>query len=696
MTDTNRHTSNTVNTNTVNGLIVQGGLVTGDIHQHLPAPRPPTPPPCQLLSAPAGFVGRDDKLAALDACTTAVISAIGGAGGIGKTWLALTWANRNLGRFPDGQLSADLRGFGPAAPRHPADVLADFLAALGVDRDHQPTDLDARIALYRTHTAGRRLLILLDNAATADQVEPLLPGGTTCTVLITSRHRLPSLLARHGAHPVHVDVLTDAEARTLLEAALGHSAERAVTELIALCKGFPLALGLIAARIRSEPTLIDDLVADLGALGLAALDSDDPAASLPTVLSWSLRRLTEQHRTVFGLLGIAPGPDIALPAVVSLTWLSHSLARQALSALEEASLLERRPGGRYVMHDLIRDYAASTVLSEDVREAALVRVTDFYLHTAFAADRLLESHTTFVPPDPPAAGVHPFPLPDFAAALHWMEAEHAALLATQRAALAIGRHHVVPHLAWILSTFHHMRGNFRDAFTAWQAALDAAAHLPDPSIRGRAHRNLGRACTHLGRHEEAIEHLDQALGVAADHHDATQQAFTHQALALAWAGRGNDRRALEHARHALDLCRDLELPLWEATSLNMMGWYSARLGEFGAARDLCLAALDLYRRHDHPGGKADTLDSLGYIAHHSGDHRQALDHYHQALLVRRPTGDAYEVANTLDSIGRPYAASGQQGRARAVWLEALDLYRQQGRTADAERVQRQLDELRPP
>ncbi|MFI9388950.1 NB-ARC domain-containing protein [Kutzneria sp. NPDC052558] len=343
-------TNNTVNADVVNG-VVQAGLITGGVHNYLPAPQPPTPTPRQLLAAPADFVGRADQLAALDRALapadgeqnragTAVISAIGGAGGIGKTWLALTWAHHNLDRFPNGQLSVDLRGFSPGEPRHPTDVLADFLAALGVDRDHQPTDLDARVALYRTHTAGKRLLILLDNAATTDQIEPLLPGGTTSTVLVTSRHRLPALLTRRGARPMYLDVLTDTEAHTLLYAALGSirdraAVEQAITELIGLCKGFPLALGLIAARIRTHPDLLDDLVADLRDLGLDALDSDDPTASLPSVLSWSLRHLAEQHRTAFALLGIAPGPEITLPAMVSLAGSSQAGARESLSVLEE-------------------------------------------------------------------------------------------------------------------------------------------------------------------------------------------------------------------------------------------------------------------------------------------------------------------------------------------------------------------------
>jgi nucleoside phosphorylase/tetratricopeptide (TPR) repeat protein len=686
---------------------------------------PPTPTagavPQQLLAAPPRFVGRADQMAELDRAlttpedaspgagpgggATAVISAIGGTGGIGKTWLALTWAHRNLHHFPDGQLSADLRGFSPGQPRHAADVLADFLSALGVDRDHQPTEPDARIALYRTHTTGKRMLILLDNAATPEHVEPLLPGGSTCTVLITSRNRLRGLVARHGARPVHVDVLTDAEARTLLTTALDDAhacvtadAEQAITELIRLCGGFPLALGLISARIRTDPALLDDIVSDLRDLGLDALDDGDPTASLPTVLSWSLRHLTDEQRTLFGLLGIAPGPDTTLPAVVSLTLLSQVHAHMALSALEEASLIERRSQGRYAMHDIVRDYAATTAhdLPDDVRKTALVRVMDFHLHTAQAADRLLAPHRLIQDPGPPASGVHLLPLLDVADAMAWLEAEHATLLATQRIAVVLGRHPVVWHLAWVLETFHLRQARLRDAVASWRAALEAAAHLPDPSARIRAHRFLGLDCSRLGLHEEAIVHLDQALDLAVRHHDLTEQATTHQVLAFAWEPRGDDRRAMIHARHALDLYRALDRPVWEADALNLVGWFATRLGDFDTARGHCLAALTLHRHHNHPAGEAATLDTLGLIAHRTGDHRQAVDHYHQALTQYRTLGYAYEVANTLDNVGHPHAALRQHEQARAVWREALELYREQGRTADAERVQRQLDELGDP
>ncbi|MEU4806417.1 tetratricopeptide repeat protein [Actinosynnema sp. NPDC023587] len=688
------------------------GILAGGLHLHPPPPRPSVPTPRQLGPRPAGFVGRADQLAALDRALvtdtrtgdgghgtggTAVISAIGGTGGIGKTWLAQTWAHRNLHRFPDGQLATDLRGFSPGDSRRPVDVLGDFLAALGVDRDRQPTDLDARIGLYRTHTTGKRLLVLLDNAARADQILPLLPGGDTCTVLITSRDRLRSLVARHDARPVHLDILTETEAHTLLTTALDSTTDtdQAIPGLVELCGGFPLALGLIAARIRTRPHLLHDIAAELRDLGLDALDSDDPDASLPTVLSWSLRHLTHAQRTLFALLGIAPGPDTTPPAVAALTGQPRAHACKALTALEEASLLERRPGGRYAMHDLVRAFATTTAhtLPDGVQKAALVRVTDFHLHTAHTADRLLDPQGTLVRPEPPAPGIHPHPLPDAAAAMAWLDAEHTTLLATQRTAAALSRHLVVWHLAWVLDIFHFRRGHRRDALNSWRIALEAAEHLPDFTTRSRAHRNLSSAYSRMGLHEEATDHLDRALKLAVRHRDPTEQAHTHRVLALVWGSRGDARRALDHAHRALDLFRTLDLSVWEAVALNLVGWHSARLGELDAARDCCHAALVMHRDHRNLDGESNTLDSLGFIARRAGEHQQAVDYYHQALTLYRALDNAYQVADALDHTGHPHAALGRHEQARVAWREALELYREQGRTFDAERVQRQLDDL---
>ena len=709
------------------GSVVQAGVVHGDIHLHPAAPAPALPR--QLPASPGMFTGRATELAELDHALTAtfpqtragerspaksgaasagtaagatvVISAIGGAGGIGKTWLVVRWAHTRMEWFPDGQLFVDLRGFSPTGePMSPAVAVRGFLDTLGIVPDRIPVELEAQAALYRSLVADKRMLIVLDNAATVEQVAPLLPGGRACTVVVTSRRILTGLIARHGAHHLNLDVLTDTEARALLERRLGAArmaAEpRAVAALLGWCRGFPLALGLLAGRAQVYPGLpLAQLAAELRESSVDALDDDDPAASLPVVLATSHRALTLEQQHVFGLLGIAPGPDISL-AAASLTGLSAARIGRLLRDLRDASLLYRDPHDRYSMHDLIRSFAATTAhrdLPDDPRDAALDRVVDFYLHTAHTADRVLSPHREPIRLAPPVPGAHPRPLSDAPAALAWLDTEHACLLAAQHTAALRHHHQIVSQLAGTLITFHQRRGHRHDDLAVWRAVLEVAAHLPDPTTRALAHRRLGHACSELGRHEEAIEHLCQALALAEHHHDPTRQAHVHQALARAWERRGDDRRALTHARRALALYQPLDQPIGKADALNSVGWHASRLGEYGTARAHCQEALTLYRQHHAHEGEANTLDSLGFIDHHTGRHQQAVHHYRQALTLFHALGNTVEAANTLDRLGHPHAALGRQDQARAAWGEALELYRQQGRDTDAERVQRRLDSL---
>ncbi|WP_342749831.1 AfsR/SARP family transcriptional regulator [Umezawaea tangerina] len=667
--------------------------------------------PRQLPAPPTPFIGRDDELDLLDtavdvpgSATTVVLSALAGAGGIGKTWLALHWAHRNVDRFPDGQLFVDLRGYSHhSEPLSPATAIRGFLTALGVDPTSLSADLDAQAALYRSLLVGKRMLVVLDNAATAEQVTPLLPGSPTCTVLVTSRTRLASLIDRHGAVHVQLDVLADTEAWQLLTGRL-HRARiapqpEAVAELVELCGGYPLALSITARKAATRPGVaLAEIAAELRELGMETLDHDtDPAASLPAVLSWSLRRLTDVQRTVFGLLGIAPGPDTTVPALVSLTGLPEAQTRRALHALEDASLVHRRAHGRYAMHDLIRACAATTAhqdLTGQVREEALRRLLDFYTHTACAADRFLNPHRLPVHLAPTAPGVRPHRLPDAQAALAWFDAEHACLLASHQTAVGHGWHADVWNLTRALDTFHSLRGHRHDRLVMWQAAAEAATHLPDPTALAHAHRALGLVCAGLGRLEQAIAHLRLALTEAEHHEDPTQQAHIHVALTAAWEHLGDDRRALDHARRALDLHRGLDQPVAEAEALNVVGWYSARLGDYDTARVHCHAALTLHRRHrGSPDGEANTLDTLGFIAHRTGHHAQAVAHYAHALALYRDHGYTHQVPPALDALGHPHAALGHHDQARSVWREALELYREQGRDDDAERIRRQLDGL---
>jgi len=695
---------------------LHGRVLRGSPDLIAPAPAAPAgveQVPREFPPAPLAFVGRADELATLTETLdrepgrhrVVHISALAGAGGVGKTWLVLHWANTHRDRFPDGQLFADLHGFSPTdAPLEPSVVVRGFLGALGVAPSRIPPDPHAQAALYRKLVAGKQLLVVLDNAVDADQVIPLLPDSPTCTTVVTSRRHLAPLITRYGARHLQLDILTHGEAHALLTERLGTarlSAEpRAADELIGLCGRYPLALAIVSRHAHTRPHIpLAEFAAELRDLGLDALDHDDPTVSLPAVLSWSLRALTDEQRTVFALLGIAPGPDIGLPAAAALTGLPPRQAGKVLGLLEEASLLTRRPGSRYTMHDLIRGYATTTAvrdLGRDEREAALRRVVDFYIHTSHVADHRVDPHRQVVRLAPPAPGAEPCPLPDDSAAMAWFDNEHANVLAAQRAAAALEWHDAVWHLAWGMHTFQNRRGMLHDRLAVWQAALGAAAHLSGSAAHSRAHRLLGDVFANLGHHDDALRHLHEALSLAENHDDRTEQGLIQHGLSWVWQLRGDDRQALEHATRALALFRELDKPVWEARELNQVGWFSARVGDHEAARTHCRAALVLHQRHGDSHAEADTLDSLGYVEHHTGHHAPAIDYYERALTLYRDRGNTFQVADTLDRLGHPHAALGHHEHARTVWQEAFERYQQQDRAHDAERVRRQLDALGEP
>jgi tetratricopeptide (TPR) repeat protein/transcriptional regulator with XRE-family HTH domain len=665
--------------------------------------------PRQLPAAPRGFAGRARELAALGGAAdtaaggsqAAMVTVIAGAGGIGKTWLALRWAHDHLDWFQDGQLFVDLRGFSPDGdPVEPLTVVRGFLATLGVDPAEMVGGLDELSALFRSRVAGRRMLIVLDNAASADQVTPLLPGAAGCSVLITSRQVLSALLHRYGAHLVRLGVLGEDDAHTLLAHRLGQerlTAEPdAITALIRSCGNYPLALSVVASRAQINSDVpVGEFVSELREAGLDALDDTDPTASLPDVLSWSLRALTVEQRRVFALLGIAPGADIALHAVAHLIDLPRAQARKILRQLEDASLLTRHAHDRYLLHDLVRGYAAGTAnreIPQETQEAAVRRVLDCYLHTAHAAGHLLEPNLPLLQRDLPTAAVEPHPLPDATAAMDWLNVEHRNLMAAQHTAAVLGWHDTVWPLAAALSTFHLRLGNHQDELTAWRTALDAATQLGDPAVRTGVHWHLGRVYNQMQRHEEAVHHFRVALALAEECGNLTDQGHVHLQLSREWNGWGDSRRGLDHATQALALFRTIGPPLLEASAHIVACWCHLLLEDYDTARAHCRQALHLIE-NVHPELEGVAHDRLGYIAHHTGHHRQAIEHYQRALTLFQGLGHSYETANTLDNLGHPHTALGQHDHARAAWQQALQLYQGQHRTLDVQRVQQQLNTL---
>jgi transcriptional regulator with XRE-family HTH domain len=386
--------------------------------------------PRQLPAAVPDFTGRAAELRALtrmldeagaSAPGTVVISAIGGTAGVGKTALALHWAHQVARRFPDGQLHVNLRGFDPAGtPATPATAIRRFLDALGVPPERIPPAPEAQENLYRSLLADKRMLIVLDNARDEQQVRPLLPASPASLVLVTSRNQLAGLAAADGARLVSLDAFTHDEAVQLLTARVGTSraaAEpEAIDEIAGLCACLPLALAVAAARASARPRFpLTALAAELrdATRRLDALESGDPTASVRAVFSWSYRQLSPEPAWMFRLLGLHPGPDISVPAAVSLAGTTEPEARRMLSELTRHCLIAEHIPGRYAFHDLLRAYAATQARewdSEPDRAAAAVRVLDHYLHTANAAVTLLDTMDEPITVAAPQSGVTPEPL----------------------------------------------------------------------------------------------------------------------------------------------------------------------------------------------------------------------------------------------------------------------------------------------
>ncbi|WP_432825698.1 NB-ARC domain-containing protein [Dactylosporangium sp. CA-092794] len=352
------------------GDVVQARDVHGGVHFHRSEAAFGVAP-SQLPGDVRGFVNRDTELETLtsvaaelrDVPLAAAVVVVTGTAGVGKTSLALHWAHSVRDSFPDGQLYVNLRGYDPGQPAVPEQVLDRFLRDLGVPATAIPVDLGDRASLYRSLLATRRMLVVLDNAATAGQVRPLLPGTAGCLVVVTSRSRLSGLVARDGAFRLGLDILLEDDAVALLDAVSAryrrHDQRHELVELARLCACLPLALRIAAERAASRPMMrLEELIADLrdeSALWDAlTAESDDDADAVRTVFAWSYRALPEPAARLFRLLGLHPGNEFGLPAAAALAGISISHARQQLDVLAGAHLLEQRAPGRYEFHDLLR------------------------------------------------------------------------------------------------------------------------------------------------------------------------------------------------------------------------------------------------------------------------------------------------------------------------------------------------------
>ncbi|HLU57068.1 MAG TPA: BTAD domain-containing putative transcriptional regulator [Pseudonocardia sp.] len=680
-----------------------------------PARAPAGPVPRQLPAPPAVFTGRQGELAALDAALDdgrpVAICAVGGTGGVGKTSLALHWAHRNLDRFPDGQLYVNLRGFDggfsrAAEPLAPDVAIRTFLDGLGVEVDAIPPGLDAQAALYRSLVAGRRMLVLLDNARDTEQVAPLLPGSPGCAVLVTSRRQLGGLVAVHGARSLPLDVLPDAEARALLAGHLGRerldAEPDAVDAVLRACAGLPLALAIVAARASTRPHLPLAAVAEElqnGPGRLDALDAGDARADLRSVFSWSYRALRPEAARLFRRLGLHPGPDVGLPAAAGLAGVDVHEVRPLLAELTGASLLTEHRPGRFVLHDLLRAYAAERGEAEDTeaeRRATVRRLLDHYLHSGVPASLVLTPTRTRIDVDPPAPGVTPEVPTDLRQATEWFATERPAVLAAIRLAAQHGFDTHCWQLEWTIGEFLDRHAHWHDYAEACTLALDAARRLGSPAVEAIVLRGLARACTRLDAHDEAYAHLERALELYRQLGDPAGQAAVHIGFGRLLEPQGRHTEALAHAEQALELARAGGDRAGEAFAWNGVGWCHARLGNYERTIEYAAQALRVAGEVDGCP-VAGMWHTLGYAHLHLGHHQEAIDCFRRSVRASRETPDVNVEVLALGRLGDAQREAGDLDAARASWQEALAIQRARGRNRAAETIERKLaDAMRNP
>jgi DNA-binding SARP family transcriptional activator/tetratricopeptide (TPR) repeat protein len=653
--------------------------------------------PRELPAAVPGFTGRSAELEALSRLLgrpgeqipgTVVISAIGGTAGVGKTALALHWAHQVAHRFGDGQLYVNLRGHDQDQPVTTADALARFLRALGVPGDDIPPAEDERATRYRSRLAGKHMLIVLDNARSAGQVRPLLPGTPSCAVVVTSRDALAGLVARDGATRLDLDLLPLEDAVSLLRALIGARVDadpEAAALLAEQCSRLPLALRVAAelAGARGDVSLVRlvDELADQQ-LRLSLLDADgDPRTAIRAVFSWSYRYLGTFAARAFRLAGLHPGPDFGPHAVAALISATLQESCDVLDRLARAHLIQQAGSGRYGMHDLLRAYArelAAAYDDEDGQHAALTQLLDYYLHSAAAAmDALYPAERHRRPRIPPTTTPAP-PVTEPAGARAWLDAERANLVTVT--AHAAG-HGWPAHATWLGATlFRYLAaGSYsQEAIIIHSHARAAARRTGDHAAEATALDHVAGTYWQQSRYQQAADHLQQALALFQQTGDRGREAGTLANLGIICAVQGRYQEASTLNTQAMNAFRQAGNLFGEMNCRMNLGNAEERQGRYDQAARHHHRCLAIARKIDHPYGECTALINLGTVRLRQGDLQQAADYLCQALALCRESSNRSQQADTLTRTGDVRLRQGRPLEARNRVQEALALYQEIG------------------
>lgn len=599
----------------------------------------PAAVPRELPRVPDRLVGREAELAALDRLAEsepAPLALITGMGGVGKTALALHWAHRWADRFPDGQLFINLRGDDADSALRPIDALKALLSSLGVPAAGIPIEADQAAARFRTRTGDRRMLLVLDNAAAAEQVRPLLPGGPGCLVLVTSRHRLAGLTVRDGGTPLSLGPLSHADAQDLLADLLDVPAARAA-DLAELCGRLPLALRIAAADLADRPDL--DIAAYSKRLAasdrLSSLQIDGADAAVRAVFDSAYEAVPEAARRLFRLLGTAPSPDIAAAAAAHLADTDPEETDRNLERLVAAHLVECHRPGRYRLHDLLRIYAAERAEAEvprTGRDAAIERLLGWYMSGADACHKCLYQSLTRLEPEP---GAVPLEL-DPAEAKTWLKEEHTNLVAAVLHAAEHGPRRVAWRLNDALRGYMWLGVHGEDAMRMGRAALTAARAEGDPEGEAAAELSLTTALMRTNRPVQAIEHGRRAAELAAEAGFLSCLSAAEQNVANACASLGRLEEAIVH-------------------------------GE---------AAMSANQKAGNP--QTADLAVLGVVHYHRGEIETGIECFERAAEAAAETGGYAFKVNLIANLALGHLMRGTTDRAQAYMDEVFETMRREG------------------
>jgi hypothetical protein len=647
----------------VTGPVIQAGQVHGGVHFYR-SDAYPMPVPRQAPAPPAHFVARRPEITELDRLAGSrpgpALIVLTGVGGVGKSALALSWAQQRDARFPDGQLYTNLGAFDPAGPVTPAEALGRMLQSLGVLPQHLPASVNEQAALFRSLSAGKRMLILLDDAVSAAQVKPLLPTSEGCVVVVTSRWRLGGLLA-DGARFLTVEPLSRPAAEELLHRVIGsdRTAEDpdATSALARLCGGLPIALVMTAACLVTRPLWPVSRAVDELSEERLRLPTSDPASDLSVqgVFDLSYAALPGPVSRCYRALGLQPGAEFGVHAVATALDVDARTADRQLGTLLDASMISETEPDRFRMHDLVRLHARRYAEADQEHPVMSARTIEWYLAGVLAADRILTPYRRR-DPENPFTHLHAeaVALRDRDDALGWLEAERRNLVGCVRQTAPTN-----PLLAWRIADslwpLFHLRRHHHDRMEVDRIAVRCARELRDPDREARMLRRWAFAHFDIGDYEEAAALFTRCRQLCEENGDRYGIASAAEGLGQVALARGEHEAAADFFRRQVDLCREL-----------------------GERRRVGVALLN-----------------LGATANGSGRHRRAVEHLREAnrIFVDLNGADPYNHTRSRIELGRALGNLGELAAARVELETALSDMQRLGSPRGEAQARHRLGEI---